>query len=128
MRLFLFLLLTGVVLTAIPCGLFLMAHPDGSLLDLPLSLLNNTPFTNFFIPGLILAAVVGGTSLAGLFFLLQRHPLAYKVTLASGLVLAAWILVQVLLLQSFHWLHGLYIGAAVCISFSSYHLLGRAAF
>jgi hypothetical protein len=95
-------------LTAIWGGLELVFRPDGSLARAPLSLLERTPFHDFFVPGLLLCVVVGGiNTLAGV-LIIARHPRADAEAMVSGAVLAAWIVIEVLLTRHVHWLHGVY--------------------
>ena len=48
---------------AIPVGLGFAVRPDGSLVGMPRSVLAGSPFTDFLIPGLLLAVAVGGSTL-----------------------------------------------------------------
>lgn len=45
---------------ALACGALLAATPDGSLLRADPAVLAGTPFTDWRVPGLLLAALVGG--------------------------------------------------------------------
>ncbi len=102
-------------LTAIGGGLELVWSPDGSLMSLPLSLLEHTAFRDFLIPGLLLAGFVGGiNTLAGV-LVIRRHPRADEEAIVAGAVLATWIVVQVLLIRGVHWLHGLYLALGLAI-------------
>ena len=47
MKLFLFILLSFISVTAILSGLMMIGYPDGSALSLSLSLLDGNPFKNF---------------------------------------------------------------------------------
>lgn len=40
-------------------GLVLVIDPSGGLIKMPITLLENSPFNNFFIPGTILLAILG---------------------------------------------------------------------
>ncbi|MBN1131690.1 MAG: hypothetical protein JXR52_02390 [Bacteroidales bacterium] len=40
-------------------GIALMIRPDGSLLEMPVELIQNSPFNNYLIPGIILLTVFG---------------------------------------------------------------------
>jgi hypothetical protein len=52
-----------VGVTAIGGGIALAAGPDGHYLMIPKSLLAGTPFTDYLVPGLLLAICVGGGGL-----------------------------------------------------------------
>jgi predicted outer membrane lipoprotein len=100
-------LFTG--LTAVLGGTELVLVPDGSLTGLPLSLLRYSPFADFRVPGLLLAGVVGViNTLAGV-LVMARKPAAGGEALVGGVAMATWIGVEIALLRSFHWLHGVYI-------------------
>ena len=106
-------LLTG--LTAILGGTELVLAPDGSLIGLSLSLLRYSPFADFLVPGLLLAGVVGVIdTLAGILVLAGKPP-AGGEALVGGVAMATWIGVEIALLRSFHWLHGVYIGLSAAI-------------
>ena len=90
----------ALALGAIPAGIALMASPDGSLLGLPPSILAGTPFADFTLPGLVLAAVVGGSTLAAAVQALRDAPSAPRLALVAGLLVVGWIAVQVALLGS----------------------------
>ncbi len=89
-------------------GLFIIA-PDGHLIQMPLSNLDGSPFSNFLIPGVLLFLFVGVYSLViagGLWKLLpwqwpnrinpfKRFHWSWAGSLAAGLILIIWILVQI---------------------------------
>jgi menaquinone-dependent protoporphyrinogen oxidase len=86
-------------LTAIWGGAELVLSPDGSLMRLPLSLLEHSPFHDFRVPGLLLAIFVGGiNTLAGM-LVVRRHPRANAEAMVSGPILATWIVIEVLLIR-----------------------------
>jgi hypothetical protein len=64
--------------------------------------LDNTPFDSWFVPGLALLVIIGGTQLAAAASLLARRPYAQAASLAAGWVLIGWIIVQLAWLQVFH--------------------------
>ncbi len=90
-------------------GAFLL-RPDGSLLQMPLSDLQNSPFHDFFIPGLLLLAFLGLYPLAVAYSLWKRpawgwpnaiNPFkqlhwSWAAALAAGAIAVVWILVQML--------------------------------
>lgn len=128
MRLFLLILVSFVALTALPGGIMMAYHPDGSELGLSTDMLYASPFKSYFIPGLILALVVGGCNLVGLFLIMTDNSHSYKFCLLSGILLLGWIVAQMLLMQYYSWLQGLYLLTGILISLLSYHLMGKAAF
>ncbi len=111
-----FILLQAV--GAVYGGFALAVAPDGSLLQMPLSWLEGSPFNNFLIPGLILAILLGVFP----FLLLpalwlrpnwnwpqwlnvykQRH---WSLTFALylGIMMVGWINFQLLFVQRYFWL------------------------
>lgn len=126
MRLTLFLLVSFVTLTALPMGLMMMYEPDGSALGLSTDILSRTPFGSFFIPGLILALVIGGGCLMGLFLLINQSPRSYKLTMFNGILLIGWTIGQLLFTSYYHWIQGIYLVAGILITLTSYQLMGKA--
>lgn len=106
----------------------LMLAPDGSLLGMPLSVMQGAPFADFFIPGLILFAVVGIFPLCVAYSLWKRpawswpnaiNPFkrthwAWAGSLAAGVDILTWILVE-LFWVPFAFIHGIYLGWGVLI-------------
>ncbi len=112
----------------IPGALFLLA-PDGHLLQMPLSNLKDSPFTNYLIPGLLLFVFVGIFPL-GVAYGLWRQPAwqwpdainpfkgahwSWAGSLAAGVILIVWITVQVLLIRAAVFLHYLYWGWGIVL-------------
>ncbi|HXN33016.1 MAG TPA: hypothetical protein VN894_14195 [Polyangiaceae bacterium] len=96
-------------LTSLWGGAELVWRPDGSIIRLPLGVLEHTPFHDFFIPGLLLAGVVGMANTVAGMVTLRRNALANRAAFVSGGILVTWIVVEMLLLQHVHWLHGVYL-------------------
>ncbi len=64
--------------------------------------LDNTPFDSWFLPGLALLLVIGGSQLAAAATLLARRPFAREVSIVAGQILIGWIIVQLAWLRVFH--------------------------
>lgn len=84
--------------TAVIGGLLLMARPDGALLRARQSALSTSPFTDWRMPGALLAVLVGGGFLLTAECQRRRWPLdpALAVTAGTGLIVfelaeLAWI-------------------------------------
>ena len=75
-------------LTGMVGGVLLTARPDGSLLQMPSSTLSalarHSPFPYFFVPGLLLAVIVGGGMLTAAVLHFQRRRYANEVAVAAG--------------------------------------------
>jgi menaquinone-dependent protoporphyrinogen oxidase len=101
---------TGV--TAVAGGMQLMLQPHGAALT-PTTMLDGTPFTSLFVPGLLLAGVVGLTNLVAGTLVFRRHRAGDLAALAAGLALTTWIVVQVSLIGAGHWLQALYLAVGL---------------
>ena len=127
MKSLLFILVSFVAVTATLSGLFMISNPDGSIMNLPLSLLDGTPFKDFLIPGILLTTIVGGVNLLAVFYNIQRHVNRYNWAMAGGIMISGWIVVQMILIQAAHWLHFLYLGIGILIILLAYQLKGKWA-
>jgi hypothetical protein len=83
-------------------GLFgggaLVASPDGAILDLPLGLLEGTPFDSFMVPGLILLIVLGVAPAVVAWGLWRRRAWSWYGSVLLGTALVIWITVQILMI------------------------------
>jgi hypothetical protein len=76
-------------------GLSLSIAPDGSIMRMPTSLLEGSPFRDFLIPGLILLLVLGVLPLVAAAGLWLRRRWAWYAAFVVGCGLMVWILVEV---------------------------------
>jgi hypothetical protein len=82
-------------LTAIVGGVRLVSDPGGSSLNISLEWLNSSPFTNYFIPGLVLLTIIGvGSFLAGVASFL-RNRYAGNIAVVFGTFLIFYMIVEV---------------------------------
>ena len=95
-------------LGALGGGFMLVRDPSGSALELPMSLLEGSPFPDFLIPGMFLFAVNGVGSMIGAGLSFTRRRYAQEIAIVLGAILVAWIVIQIVIISSFHWLHVLY--------------------
>ena len=94
-----------------------MLGPSGELLGLPLSVLEDSPFETYFVPGLILFCALGLGPLVAAALAWRRHPLAPLAASAIGAALLIWLAVEIAMigysndppLQAFY----LLLGAAI---------------
>jgi len=77
--------------------------------------IERSPFPSPVIPAIILLVTVGGSCYAGAIALLRGETLGWLVSLASGVILMVWIVVQVLMIGGGHFLQYLYfaLGGAI---------------
>jgi hypothetical protein len=76
-------------------GLVLMIAPRGEIMPLPLSALAGSPFDTYFVPGLILFAVLGLGPLVAARLAWLRNPLAPTGAFVIGAGLLIWVVVEV---------------------------------
>ena len=62
--------------------------------DVPTQWLSGTPFHDYVMPGVILAAVVGGSQVAAAVAAWRRHRHAKAFSLGAALILLGWIVTQ----------------------------------
>ena len=100
----------AVALSALASGALMMIFPEGRAFRMPLSMLEGSPFSNFFLPGLILFAVIGLGHAAAAVMSFRRRLLGGPVGAVMGIGLMIWIFVQVSMIGGGHWLQYFYFG------------------
>jgi hypothetical protein len=70
-----------------------MVTADG--LSMPKSMLADTPFSTFTVPGLILTLVVGGTQAAAVWLLVTRRESALLWSAVAGFGMVIWIVTEI---------------------------------
>jgi uncharacterized BrkB/YihY/UPF0761 family membrane protein len=90
------LLLLGA--SGVAGGLALLADATGSAIDLPLAWLDGTPFEDYRAPGLILLVVLGLGPLAACVGVWTQRSWGWIASLAVGVALLVWIMVQIALI------------------------------
>jgi hypothetical protein len=112
-------------------GGILIISPSGELFGMPLSMLVNSPFNNFLVPGIILFNVLGvmpcwvvwalikrpAYKMAELFNLFSDMYWAWSYSIYVGFALIIWIQLEMSFVQSVHWSHTLYMFWAIVIIF-----------
>lgn len=100
----------------------LVAAPDGHLIQLPLSLLANSPLPDFLVPGILLFVFIGVYPLVVAYSIWRRpgwgwpdainpfrsYHWSWAASLAAGVALLVWIAVQIQWVE-FGFLHVLYL-------------------
>jgi hypothetical protein len=88
--------------SAIAGGIALIFSRPESPYSPPLRLLEHTPFADFVVPGLLLAIVVGGTSLICATLASRRSPRTIDAAIVAGGALTVWIVAEVAMFRSIH--------------------------
>lgn len=112
-------------------GTVFIISPSGELFGMPLSMLNNSPFKNFLIPGIILFLVLGLAPVVIAIALIKKPvnrvleafnlykdmhwTWTYTIYIAFALII--WIQIQMMIIQAVDWLHTFYMFLAVVIIF-----------
>ncbi len=124
-------LLSVLGLGAIFGGGVLIISPSGKMFGMPLSMLDNSPFDNFLIPGIILFSLLGLAPI-GLTLALIKRPesnfaelfnfysdmyWAWTYSIYVSFALIIWIQLEMTFLRAVHWSHTLYMFFAICILF-----------
>jgi len=110
-------------------GSVLIIDPSGGLINMPLTLLEHSPFHNFLIPGIILFTVLGvipciiayslitgwECKIAGYLNIYNSMHWSWSYSLYTGFALIIWISVQVFLIQAVAIIHIVYITLGLLI-------------
>ena len=104
-------------MSAIFWGVVLIIAPNGEILHMPLSLLANSPFANFLIPGIILFTVLGLGSLITFAIMLLKKTWYSWPVIAIGCANIIWIITQIIIVHGTSFLQNLYlsVGGALLI-------------
>lgn len=78
-------------------GFALILDPTGELLNMPLSMLDGSPFDNFLIPGIILFTILGIFPMIVFYGLWKRVKWAWPGTFFVSIALITWIGVEVMM-------------------------------
>lgn len=108
-----------------PAALFggwsLTTQPDGSGLQMPVTWLEHSPFSDFLVPGLILLLVFGIGSYVVVAAGLLRLSIAPYLAFALGIGQLIWISVQLVMVQTWHpVMHPLLITIGTLLAAGSY--------
>jgi hypothetical protein len=85
-------------LSGILGGTALVLDPTGNALQMPLTLLEGSPFDDYFIPGLILLVILGIFPLVVLIGVVRGRTTAWLGSIVIGLALLVWIGVEIFMI------------------------------
>jgi urea transporter len=111
------LVLLGIGATA--GGIALVVKPDGSVMQMPLSYLDGSPFTDYLVPGLILGGMFGFGSLLVAAMGMLRLRAAPFLAFIIGCGQMIWIAVQLTIIEEFSFLHPTMFGVGLVIAAAS---------
>ena len=99
-----------------------MVVADG--LSMPKSLLADSPFSTYLLPGVILAVVVGGTQTLASVLLLRRAPSAFLWSAVAGFGMVIWIIAEIGFLHILSWSQMIYVVSGLLQLVLVFSLLG----
>ena len=111
------LLILGV--GALAGGIALASKPDGSVMQFDVNLLAGSPFSDYFVPGLILGGLFGVGSLTAAVLGLRHQPVAPFLAFAVGCAQMIWIVVELAIIHEFSFLHPTMFGIGAVIAVAS---------
>lgn len=111
--------LAFLALGAIGGAAFMLAAPDGHLMQWDTSMLAGSPFDDFLVPGLILGGLFGLGSLATIRLGLRGSRVAPLLGFAIGCAQMIWITVELAILGELSFLHPLMFGTGALIAVAS---------
>ena len=105
------LLLVFGALNAFGGGYYGLSGAEG----IPREWLDGSPFTDYFIPSLILFVIVGGALLLAAIAVFARFRRVQIIVQSAGAILLGWLAVQVTLIGYVSWMQPATAGAALVI-------------
>ena len=105
-------------------GAFII-DPSGKLIQMPLSHLEHSPFSNFLIPGLILLLFNGVSSIVIIVLAIRKYRFYPELIILQGIVLDVWIVVQLIMIRSVSFLHYLFFTVGILLIISGIILRKR---
>lgn len=127
MKTFQLILISFIAVTSTLSGFMMISYPEGGVMNLDTLLLEGTPFKNFLVPGILLAGLVGASNSIAVYTFIAESPSRYNWSIAGGALISAWIIIQMIMIQSLHWLHLVYLIAGILIMLIAYQLKGKWA-
>ena len=114
-RRFLAVLHFVIGISAILGGGALVIWANGRMLNLPVTVLSRSGFTDFLLPGVFLYGAVGVHNLIACFLVATNEPGAERISLSAGVALLVWIAAEAALVDISHGLQLVYGGLAVLV-------------
>ena len=105
LRIIAIVLMMITALNALATGYSFMVDPSGAGLGMSTSFIQNSPFTDFFIPGIILFIFNGLTNIFTSIIAIRKGKDYSLLISLQGLILLGWIIIQLTMVEIFHPLH-----------------------
>jgi hypothetical protein len=100
------ILLIITSLNALAAGFSMIAEPTGKDLGMTVdTILQHSPFHSFLIPGIVLFSTIGIGIIITLIAFRKKWNNYNLVVLAQGAIITGWIVIQVIFLRQFNWMH-----------------------
>ena len=111
-------------ISALGGGIALIISPTGETIEMPLSILENSPFRSFLIPGIILLVMNGLLSLLIAVFVILKSGISGRLVLIQGSILIGWILIQIAMIRAYApVMHTLYLAVGVGLAITGILIL-----
>ncbi|WP_051205313.1 hypothetical protein [Salinimicrobium xinjiangense] len=112
-------------LSALLGGYMLIDDPTGESLALDAQWLQNTPFPNYLIPGIVLFLLIGITNVWGMWLTFNRKTKRAAFGTVFGLILMGWIIGQVIWIGYKDFLQPLYFTTGLLQTFAGLALASQ---
>ena len=112
-------LLVVLGLMALAGGVALVSKPDGSVMKMPLRVLEGSPFPDYLVPGLILGGLFGVGSFFVAFLGIAGLRPAPFLAFAIGCGQMIWIVVELAIIKEVSILHPICFGIGLAIAVAS---------
>ena len=111
-------LLAVVALNAFAGGFYGMSGAQ----DVPMEWLEGSPFDDYFVPGLFLFVVVGGSFIIAAIAVFARSRSARTAAFIAAVIVLAWLAVQVAIIGYVSWMQPATTIAAIIVLFLAWSL------
>lgn len=114
-----------LAVNALFAGYLFMSDPSGKYLGIDTSMLEHSPFVDYFFPGLVLFTVNGLLAVFTSFILARKWQSGPLWLTIQGTLLSGWIGVQVLILREVNALHFVFGGIGLFFFSSGIYLFRK---
>ncbi len=104
---------------ALAGGIALASRPDGSVMQFDVALLAGSPFSDYFLPGLILGGLFGVGLLVVAVMGIRHSRLAPFIAFAIGCAQMIWIVVELAIIRELSFLHPTFFAVGLAMALAS---------